>query len=158
MKTLPLSNGLVTVVDDDVYVWASRNRWTANRLKNTCYAYRKNRGNTLYLHRAILNPGKDQEIDHIDGDGLNNQRTNLRIVDHAGNAKAHQTRRTGASSRFRGVCHRKDQRKNPWEVNIKVNQKQIYLGLFPTEEEAARAYDLSAVRYFGGLAQLNFPN
>ena len=103
MKEIPITRSLVTVVDDDVYEWASQFRWYAEAGANTHYAVRSGKRQLgqprerFALHRLILGlppwqPGGD-EVDHIDRNGLNNQRANLRVVDHAGNAVNRDNRR-----------------------------------------------------------------
>jgi hypothetical protein len=86
MKTIPLTRGLVSIVDDDDYEMLIRYKWYAKIKKNGKYIYaararweNKTRQTTL-MHRVILNPPPRMEIDHIDGNGLNNQRSNIRIV------------------------------------------------------------------------------
>jgi AP2-like factor (euAP2 lineage) len=86
---------------------------------------------------------------------LNNLRENLELTTHTGNQRAYRTPRTQKTSRFRGVfLHRKAQK---WQAGITVDNKSVYLGLFLSEEAAARARDAAALRYFGAIAQLNFP-
>lgn len=104
MKTIALTRGLVTVVDDDVYEWASQYHWYARPGASTFYAARSGLRRpglpreTFTLHRLIMGLGPwtrgGDEVDHIDRDGLNNLRENLRIVTHAGNAANRDNRRT----------------------------------------------------------------
>jgi hypothetical protein len=154
MKWIELTQGKRTCVDDDVFEWASLVKWTAARAKHTWYAYRKDSGKTLWLHRAITRAKEGWEVDHRDGNGLNNLRSNFRIVTHAGNAQARQTPRKGKSSRYRGVRFHKTSQK--WTAQIKTGGRNRWLGSFQLEEDAARAYDFAARRLFGELAQLNF--
>lgn len=133
--------------------------WQASRDHNTWYAIGRERGTgiRLRMHRVILDAQPGQQVDHIDGDGLNNRRSNLRFCNHSQNqGNSHLTAGSGTSC-FRGVSLQGKSRRLPWVAQIKVLGKQTYLGLFATEEEAARAYDTAAKGHFGKFAQLNFP-
>ncbi len=105
------------------------------------------------MHQLLL---PDATIaDHIDGDGLNNRRSNLRPASEAQNA-AHARKGKNNTSGFKGV----DQNggRSSWRARILVNGKSLYLGRFSTKEEAARAYDAAALVHFGEFAILNFPH
>ena len=102
-RELLLSRGLVAVVDDDVYEWASAFKWYAHPGANTWYAHRAGprdadgKRERFILHREILGLPKwtrgGSEVDHIDRNGLNNLRSNLRIVTHRGNAANRDNRK-----------------------------------------------------------------
>lgn len=104
------------------------------------------------LHRFLIQEG--ERVDHIDGDGLNNQRGNLRVCTHAENLR---NTRPYKGKRYKGVTHR--QRSGNWEAYIQhPSGRQLHLGKFSTEEEAARAYDRAATELFGEFARLNLPH
>lgn len=161
MKELLLHNGMVSKVDDDVFDWASRLRWTAWKKRKTWYAVRQHTNDSgkqvkIYLHRQILgltNP-KD-EGHHEDGDGLNNQRKNLLCVTRQQNSRGFRNwTKPGKLSRFRGVSFRKYTQK--WRASICVDGKYHSLGdAHASEMEAAKAYDQAAKKLFGRFAQLN---
>lgn len=107
-----------------------------------------------YLHRFINNTPDGFETDHIDGDPLNNRRTNLRPVTRTQNLQNMRKRKTLSSSKFKGVYFDRHY-KQPWKAQIAAKGERIYLGNFPSEEAAARAYDYAAGHVFGEYARLN---
>lgn len=165
VKEIPLSQGKVALVDDGDYADLSQFNWYAERVKlknhpDQFYAVRRvsvgaGRQIRAYMHRVITSCPEGQLPDHIDGDSLNNQRGNLRIATDSTNQANRMRLLPAKSSEFRGVTlHRKTGR---WQAAVKVNGKNLYLGLFDTEVEAAAAYDESALVHFGEFARLNFP-
>lgn len=160
MKTIPLSQGKVALVDDADFEAVSQFKWYANKVGRRFYAARKVRkpdGNWthLYMHKVLL-PGA-VEVDHRDGNSLNNQKkSNLRPATRLQNAQGFQRKRPGTTSKFRGVTWDKSRLK--WIAQITVNKKHINLGRFINEVDAARAYDAAARKYFvEGFLHLNFP-
>jgi hypothetical protein len=154
--------GHVALVDDEDYELVSQYQWCRKTDKQgMIYARRKypptGDGVQRYQLMHSLITGLSY-VDHIDRDGLNNQRSNLRTASHAQNM---QNRRWAAgSSQYKGVCwHR---RIGKWQAYTAVSQpggngRKIHLGYFQNEEEAARAYDAAARERFGEFAYLNFP-
>ena len=106
------------------------------------------------MHRQILDAPQGVWVDHIDGDGLNNRRSNLRLCSATENAR---NRRPvpNCHSRYKGVSWHKRQKK--WAVRIGKPKESIYLGSFDDEMEAGVAYDRKAEELFGEFAYLNFP-
>lgn len=157
-----------TIVDDDVYEWASKYKWRKAGKKNQHYAGRSIKGcsSPTYLHREILGltKGDGKQADHINGNSLDNRRVNLRVVTNQQNS-CNRIK----SGKFKGVTqrpttYRKKGRTGPvsytkpWVAQITLNYQHINLGYFSTPEEAAHAYDKAAKKYFGEFARLNFPN
>lgn len=105
-----------------------------------------------YMHRLIAGPRSDEEVDHWNGDGLDNRRKNLRACETTGNNQNRRRRKTGASM-YCGVWRQKKR----WAASIDANHRRYLLGTFATEEEAARAYDAKARELHGEFATLNFP-
>jgi hypothetical protein len=170
LKAVPLRGkvaaGRVALVDDEDYDLVMQYRWNVLEYRRKSgstagpYAYSSwcdGRHEFTYMHRLIL-PGVS-EVDHEDGDGLNNQRYNLRSATRPQNNANGSKRRTHggrpASSRFKGVSWHKAARK--WTAQIKGEDRQYYLGCFSDEIEAALAYDAAARVAFGEFARLNFP-
>lgn len=159
MKTIPLTQGKVALVDDADYAWLNQWKWQAMRNGYTFYVARrihvaKDKKRLEQMHRLILGlqSGDNLLIDHIDGDGLNNQRVNLRVCTIAQNRR-HSKKRMVGTSRYKGVCWHRGGDK--WQSTIRVNKKQIHLGLFDSETSAASAYNRAASKHFGEFALLN---
>ncbi len=109
----------------------------------------------VYMHWAIIGkPPKGGLTDHINGNSLDNQKTNLRTCTHAENMRNRRSDQ-GSRSHYKGVCWHNQN--NKWVVRIAVNRKQIYLGCFISELDAAKAYDAAARAHHGEFARLNFP-
>jgi hypothetical protein len=155
---LPLSQGKVAVIDADDFELVGRVKWTAVKSGRNFYATRTviradGRTQSLRLHSA-LNPGWDH-IDHRDGDGLNNRRLNLRESSHQKNQKSFCRKRRGATSQYRGVSrNRRDQN---WSAYLGRSGRNRFLGYFPSELEAAQAFDRAARLEGFEREALNFP-
>jgi hypothetical protein len=158
-REIPLTKGYVAIVDDDDHEWLSQWRWFALVGSNAVYAHRSVRidgkRRTLRMHRAILGAPKGMGVDHIDHDGLNNTRANLRLCTQSQNL-GNQRLRTDGTSAYKGVSWHTQRGK--WQAHIKRDDKHKYLGLFTDEIDAALAYDAAARELFGEFAYLNFPN
>jgi len=155
MKTIELSQGKVALVDDENFEELSRYTWYAIRNRHRFYAVRHGKGphyKVLSMHRQIVVPSRGLECDHINQDGLDNRRANLRLCTDAQNS--HNQRSRCGSSKFKGVTFRKDRKK--WTAQITLNGKQRHLGYFLNEEDAARRYDKAACELFGDFARPNF--
>lgn len=148
------------IVDDEDYPVLSRFKWTIQDgdKDQTVYARTKMGINTILIHHLVMGTGA--MIDHKNRIGLDNTKKNLRIATQSENQANAVKRRSmngkKTSSKYKGVCWHKQ--RNKWSVNIGKNGKQIYLGLFESEEEAAKAYDEKARELFGEFARLNFPD
>lgn len=152
MKEIILAGGYKTKIDDadagtvSIYSWhISRNK-SGNRY---AAANPKWKGPTILLHRLIMRAKKGMDVDHINGDGLDNQRCNLRIATRTQNL-ANMKPRHG---KFKGVSF--DKRRWSWKSYISVNNSYVHLGCFATAEGAARAYDAAAVKLHGDFARTN---
>ena len=143
------------LIDDQDWDEASKHKWYLHRgyTHNTLYA-RTNTGKYHTLHRLVLKAPKGSMIDHINGNGLDNRRENLRFCTKQQN-QANQKQNKGNSSGYKGVAEASNCSK--WRAYIRHNYKQIHLGNHNTPEEAARAYDAKAKELYGEFARLNFP-
>ncbi|MFD7705597.1 AP2 domain-containing protein [Streptomyces sp. NPDC059786] len=123
------------------------------------YAYAQTKSGPVYMHRLIAKTPVGRETDHVNGDGLDNRRSNLRIATCSQNLanrwKPQRADGSTASSRFKGVSW--DRSRSKWQSKITVNQHCKNLGRYDSEEEAARAYDAAALSHWGVFARLNFP-
>lgn len=143
MKTIPLTQGKVAVVDDEDYSKLSKENWCFVKSHNpgsSGYArrtsYKPKRKNIL-MHREIMGEKFGYEIDHINGDGLDNRKDNLRLVTHSENLRNAKLF-INKTSKYRGVSMKKN--KNRWRAQITANYERIHIGYFDTEEEASEAY------------------
>jgi hypothetical protein len=145
---IPLGDGHYAYVDAADYEWLSQWKWHTQG----GYAVRYEKKKLIYMHRQIMDAPKGMVVDHINGNGLDNRRCNLRICTQLQNSQNSRRRRPG-KSQFRGVFPRGDK----WEAAVQHNGEQMYLGLFDDEVEAARARDRKAFELAGEFAYLNFP-
>lgn len=166
MKEILTSSGDRIQVDDCDYEWLSGLSWSVDRHGPRSYAETSIRlfGKTVTftMHNMILNPPVKRVADHVDGNGLNNKRSNLRIATYRENTWNARPYKTGkATSKYKGVYKEKCRGQKGgkvWRAALKSCGKRLYLGRFHTEEEAARAYDEVAKKHYGEFAYLNFPS
>lgn len=158
-KEIPLTQGLVALVDEADYERVSAHKWFAKENRSSFYATMTHRipdGRTLsvYMHRFLLQAPPGYVVDHIDGNGLNNTRANIRVANHSQNASKMKKTKVGKSG-FKGVRAEPSGR---FVATICKQYKARHIGTFDTAEEAARAYDRAAVELFGiENCALNFP-
>ena len=158
MKEIALNHGRTALVDDEDFAWLSKCKWYAweKPNRNTAYALRaegkKPNRHTISMHREIMNVLPGIYIDHIDGNGLNNQKKNLRLCASSENQMNSKLRRNSKSG-LKGVSFKKEQGK--WVAQIQAHKKRKHIGYFNTKEEAAKAYDETARELFGEFANTN---
>lgn len=154
MPEIPLTQGKVALVDEQDYERVAVLKWHARRTKrNYWYAVASPAQNIhVYMHRVILGCQPGQQVDHINHDGLDNRRRNLRLCSHSQNLANSRPRRN-TSSRFKGVSW--DTYYKCWRARICHNERKHHLGRFDSEEEAARAYNVKAQELFGEFALIN---
>ena len=151
MREIKLTQGKVALVDDQDYLrLTAMGRWHAQKGVDTYYAQRS-RG--VMMHRVIMDAPKGMVVDHINGNGLDNRRENLRVVTYEQNAR--NTNRGWGTSEYLGVSWNKSRRK--WQAQTRIRKVPHHLGFFDTEEQAARAVDRKRRQVFGEVAKANLP-
>ena len=167
MKQVDVGHGMAALVDDRDYPAVASFRWHAQRTHGTVYAATTGPrpgirradgsyvgGRKFYMHRLIMQPSDGYEIDHINGNGLDNRRANLRAVTHAENLQNQAPRKDAEkSSRYRGVSYDKNRRM--WQATIYADGRSRFIGRFLTEQEAAVAWNMAALEKWGEYARLN---
>lgn len=177
MKRIELSGGKAfALVDDEDYRMLSKHKWHTNIKPHTTYArstvrISDNKQKTIYMHRMVMglmDAPSDICIDHMDGDGLNNRRNNLRITDNSGNQQNLRKRSPqNWTSIYKGVHYKNHNKSKPWVSQITIPKQMIngirpkgrgkikWLGSYQTQQEAALAYNNAAIEHFGEHAHLN---
>lgn len=156
MKEIKLENShLVAVIDDEDFELVRPHRWYLRVRKGLNYAEAHVYGKRACgMHRVILGIVSNIHIDHIDNDGLNNRKSNLRFATASQN-QANTHLRVDNTSGFKGVSW--DKSLNRWRVSIRKRGSKRYVGVFTDPIAAAHAYDEAALEYFGEFARINFP-
>jgi len=155
MKYIPLTQGKYALVDDEDYEVFIQWKWCYYQ---EGYAARKSDfipRKTVLMHRKIMQAPTGMQVDHINGDKLDNRRANLRLCTSQQNTLNQPKRRMETSSQYKGVC--RDKKTGRWRAMITVNGKQKSLGRFADEIDAAKAYDDAAIQHHGEFASINFP-
>jgi len=163
MNKIELTQGKSAIVDAEDFDRVSEFKWHYLKVA-TGYAHRKQHigykdgkriRKNIYMHRFIIGVEDSKvHVDHINHDTLDNRKSNLRLCTHVENMR-NQKNRKGGSSKYKGVYKRRDNRVKPFTAQIQFNYKNIYLGTFATERDAAIAYNKAALHYFGEFALLN---
>lgn len=159
MKNIPLSKGKFAIVDNEDYErLVAFGKWciSVNGYAVKTFAITKPDGKkssmTVRMHRIVINAENGIEVDHINGNCLDNRKCNLRLctrAENSRNVKRHKNNKNG----LKGVRLHRGTKK--WEARIQAGGKGIYLGLFTCRIEAAKAYNEAAVKYHGEFARLN---
>jgi len=156
MKEIKLTQDKVALVDDDDFEYLNQWKWYAQRCKKTYYAARRDyskinkKRKIYYMHRMIMKTPYNLQVDHINHEGLNNQKGNLR------NCTVNQNganRSPCGKSKYMGILHGG---KTYVSSAIKVNGEKLCLGPCKTEIQAAKRYDAAAIFFHGEFANLNF--
>ena len=173
MKSVALTKGKFAIVDDADYGAVGAFKWYCLEIKHkwsptTYYAARRihpGRGGVVLMHRVIMGLERidRRTVDHIDNNGLNNTRSNMRVATRQQNNQHNRWHKTPrSSSRFKGVHYTRMKGgcgvlSKPWAARISLNGRHVFIGRFATENEAAIAYDERARELHGEFATPNFP-
>ena len=159
MKKIPLSQGKFVLVDDDDFDYLNQWKW---HYKSCGYAVRNSRlsdnmckDKLILMHRVIMGTPDGLEVDHINRNKLDNQKFNLRNVNSQQN-KMNKSPQSNGKSQYKGIYWHNQRKK--WVAKIKAEGRQISLGLYHKEADAALAYNLAAIKYFGDYAYINKVN
>lgn len=155
-KEILLTQGKIALVNIEDYKYLNQWKWRALKRGNTYYAARGIRMNkkvlTIFMHHEILPSPKGMQIDHINMNGIDNKKDNLRICNKSQNGM-NSRKQNNNTSGYKGVCWHKVAKK--WMAHTQVNGKRIYLGYFKTKKQAALVYNEAAKKYHGEFARLN---
>jgi len=148
MKKIKLTKGKVAIVDDIDFELLSRYKWHVSYNKGLWYAKTGKRG--PLMHRLLMSPANGFIVDHVDGNGLNNVRSNLRVCTQAQNSRNRKIHKN-SKSRVKGVTWREDRQK--WRVRIGLDYRSIGLGHYNSKEEAVEAYKNGCQQYHKEFAR-----
>jgi len=148
--------GYEVLIDDEDYEKVKAIDWYTLAWKGKVYfRIQKYAGNykrkTTFLHRVIINAPSGMEVDHINGNTLDNRKANLRVCKHSENTKNRKLNRNKTG--YKGVCFRKDRRK--YTARIRKDGKLYFLGYFSTPEEAYAAYCEASKKYHGEFGRIS---
>lgn len=165
MKEIELSQGKFALVDDEDFDYLNQWKWTLSNQVNHMYACRnryyridgKQKTQYIRMHRLLMGVTDPKiQVDHINHDGLDNRRENLRICTNAENCRNRRKIKGTHTSIYKGVDWEGRNKTSPWRVQVMTEQKKrITVGYFKTEIEAAIAYNEAALKYHGEFAYLN---
>lgn len=154
-KTINLTRNEVALVDDDDFDKLKIYKWHIAKSKyGKCYAVKSDiHHGKIMMHRFILSAPPDLMVDHINGNGLDNRKENLRLCTATQNQRNRDKTKQNKSG-YKGVSFHQEKRK--FIAQIQVNEISIYIGQYDDAKEAAKAYDEAAKKYFGEFARTNF--
>ena len=154
MKTIALTRGKVTIVDEEDFEELNKYKWHA-RIQTYTGAFRAKRyGNPIEVDmaRQIMNCPPGLEVDHINGNLLDNRRCNLRICTHGENMRNRKLQKNNTTG-YRGVTMVHPSKR--YTAQIYEKRRKIHIGTYDTPEDAARAYNVAALANYGEFARLN---
>ena len=160
MKQITLPHGQYALVDDDDFEWLAASKWRAGRIGHTYYVDRPSMGchkdaRRERMHRIVMSRmlgralNKGEDVDHVNGNGLDNQRANLRVTTRSQNLRNRHWKSPLASSKYVGVCWCKQTRR--WAARIRIGGKKVHIGRYSTEDDAMLARE----EFIAGRPELN---
>ncbi len=172
MKKIILTQNKLTLIDNRNFKWLHQYNWCVSSADNTYYVVRgittqtqnikeniKQKQKLILMHREIVERklgrklNNNEEVDHINGNGLDNREYNLRICNSSQNKMNRKKQKRKTSSIYKGVSWNRPNKK--WTAQLKYKRKKIHLGCFKNEVDAAITYNEAAIKYFGEFANLN---
>ena len=155
MKKIILNNGETTLVDDNDFDYLNKWVWHVNikgYVERSTWARGKGRTTTIRMQRVIMNPPANLQVDHINGNKLDNRQSNLRLATNSQN-QANTNKRRDNTSGYKGITFYP--RNNKWGARLQVNGIRKWLGLFDDIQEAKNIYNKAIRQYFGEYAKEN---
>lgn len=162
MQEIPLTKGMIAIVDDADFHWTNQHKWYAQSSNGKWYAARRlsrreDRNRKLVLlHRVLLNAAPDKDVDHRNGNTLDCRRENLRLCSESQNLHNRGLVKSRNKSGYKGVYFDKQRKK--WRSRIMIDRKMIELGFFNTPEDASEAYNKTVREYMGEFAHSSVSN
>ncbi len=150
MKYITLTQGKRTMVDDEDYEVLSKNKWYAAKRGYGFYAQKFFNKKLVQMHRMIMDAPKGMEVDHINGNTLDNRKINLRVVSRSQNEWNRKKQRNNTTG-YKGVTLKEGR----YVARIRVYKKLYFLGSFTDKKDAAMAYNEGAIKFHGEFALLN---
>jgi hypothetical protein len=151
-RKIYLAKHKVAIVDDEDYPALVRYHWSVKQnSRGEWYALRNAGGRSIFMHREIMNAPDGMRVDHRNGNGLDNRSANLRMCTQVQNCQNRRKTTSPTTSKYKGVSRQRDR----WRAQIRFAGQTRYLGLYDSEEMAARAYNLIAKIQFGDFSNLN---
>ncbi len=152
-KKIELTRDLEALVDDSEYDFLTAHSWYAHPDgKGQMYAATRIMDKIVYMHDFLMDVDDGTKVDHINNNSLDNQKENLRKATDQENAR-NKSKQEGTSSGYKGVT----KVKNRWKASMSIDNKDIHIGYYDTEKEAADAYDKATKKEFGEFANPNKP-
>ena len=156
MKEIKLTQNKVALVDDENFEYLNQFKWYTARNGRTWYARRhasriNGKQKLIQMHRIIINAPKHLQVDHVNGDGLDNRKENLRLCTHQENHFNIKNTHKNNKLRTKGITWHKTIKK--FRAQIMINKKAIHLGYFNVMGDADSAYRIAEEKYFGKFAR-----
>ena len=157
MKQVRIARNNFALVDDDEYEKIAKRKWYMHKTEKINYARCKMERGFQYMHRMVTKAKRGEYVDHINQNGLDNRKSNLRICTKSQNG-CNRGKDKDNTSGYKGVTYitSRHKRRKRWRAQIVTNKKLICIGYYFTKKEAAIAYDNSAKKYHKEFAKTNF--